>query len=292
MPRVSVSGQLTRPQKHMLLRELEGLGSRQITPHMLNSLLHPLQAQLIQDREFLSRYLLLAATLDQQADSKSARETTVQLYTRYGNDLFLRPGRYLDDLYNIVGFSTQYYKPKTRILRMKAEGLILLRVGGYLLTLVNVEKRYGGLLAYLSQASSPRGLLNMVLNDTLLKGILYEKAARMYTGWVSHPKLWINISSGAWSVYEIPMVVNGHVCKVLARSGFLPDVLVESTSNMIVKAEDERSRIERAVQQYSTYDGFMVDFGAFYIGISYCDERKPNCNICPVNKLCIKCFVA
>jgi len=78
-------------------------------------------------------------------------------------------------------------------------------------------------------------------------------------------------------------VVNGHVCKLLARTGFLSDVLVENTNNMIVKAREERRRIENLIKNtYPNGDFFMIDSGAFIIGITYCREKEPNCAECPL----------
>jgi len=148
---------------------------------------------------------------------------------------------------------------------------------------------HGGLLLYFRRGLSPQNFLATLITDPFINGILYEKAARMYVGWLSHPKLWIDISNGKWRVSSIPMVVNGHVCKVLARSGFLSDILVENTKTMIVKARDERKRIENSVREvYPAGDCFMIDTGAFYVGITYCDEKKPRCEECPINTICAR----
>jgi hypothetical protein len=63
----------------------------------------------------------------------------------------------------------------------------------------------------------------------------------------------------------IPMVVNGHVVKILARTGFLESVHVER-ERMIVEAEKERLRIEKEVRTIkSDGDMFSIDYGAFLI---------------------------
>lgn len=289
MPRIRVSKTLSFHEKQSLLKILEDFGNAKFNSYMQESLLYPLSPHLLKDKEFLSRYLLFSAILDQQADSASARTTVIQIYNNCGTNFFLNPSNYLTKLYDVIRLASRHYIPKARVMRMKTEGFLLLRIGGFLLSLTNIVGQYGSLLQYFGQAPSPRDLLNLILNDVLLKGLLYEKAARMYTGWISHPNLWINISSGKWKVYEIPMAINGHVCKVLARSGFLSDVLVENTETMIVKAEDERNRIENEVSYIrSITDRFMIDFAAFYIGISYCKEQQPLCINCPINPLCNK----
>ncbi len=107
----------------------------------------------------------------------------------------------------------------------------------------------------------------------------------MYVGWVCHPNLYIDVFNGQVPLNSIPMVVDGHVCKVLARTGFLPTVLIEE-KKPIVKAEDERSKIEMHVKtKYSYGDFFAIDYGAFYIGINYCKETSPQCSKCPVDDL-------
>ncbi|MEM2146372.1 MAG: hypothetical protein QW279_13495 [Candidatus Jordarchaeaceae archaeon] len=271
------------------MKKLEKIGKINIIPYMQNSLLYPLRRNLLNNKEFLLRYLLLSAILDQQADSASAKTTVIQIYRNYGPKFFLSPSQYVRRFYSAISFASQHYAPKARVMRMKTEGFLILRIGGFLLSLINIRDQYGSLLHYFNKAPSPKDLLDQILNDVLLKGLLYEKAARMYTGWISHPNLWINISSGKWRVHELPMAVDGHVCKVLARSGFLPDVLVENTKTMIVKAENERDRIENEVSNvYPTADRFMIDFGTFYTGITYCKEQKPACAKCPIKGVCNK----
>jgi len=289
MPRISIQKELPYTQKISLLKLLERLGNQQIVPYMSQNLLYPLPDRLLQDKEFLSRYLLLTATLDQQADSSSARNTVIQLYNQYGSDFFLKPDHFVDRLNMVLKIVRMHYKPKTRVVRVKHEAIGFLRVGGYLLSLINLTELHGGLLPYFSKCNSPQNLLRTLSSDPFINGLLYEKATRMYVGWLSHPNLWINVSNGKWKVWDIPMVVNGHVCKVLARTGFLSDVLVESVKTMIVKARDERRRIENIVRQiHPRGDYFMIDTGAFYVGITYCDEWNPKCERCPISKECAR----
>ncbi|MEM4511768.1 MAG: hypothetical protein QXK97_00470 [Acidilobaceae archaeon] len=292
MPTVDVPNRLSLSDKRKLLERLEYIGLSNFTHYMNQRLLNVLDNKHLRHREFLSRYLLLVAALDQQADSDSARKTVVSLYLRYGADLFLNPHQYVGNLYEVVELAASLYRPRTRVLRLKNNAALLLRIGGFLLALVNITERYGGLLNYLSLATSPRGLLDLILKDLLLSGLLYEKAARMYVGWVSHPKLWINISNGKWKPSEVPMAVNGHVCKVLARTGFLSSAMVEDVKTYIVEAENERKNIEKEIDlAYPEGDRLFIDFGAFYIGITYCYETNPRCSQCPISHLCKKNIV-
>lgn len=189
MPRVSTQRKLPYSQKISLLKLLEGVGNQQITSYMSQNLLYPLPAQLLQDKEFLSRYLLLAATLDQQADSSSARNTVIQLYNQFGSDFFLKPNIFIERLHAVLKTVGMHYKPKTRVVRIKHEAIGFLRIGGYLLSLINLTNLHGGLLPYFSKSKSPKDLLHTFLSDPFINGILYEKATRMYVGWLSHPNL-------------------------------------------------------------------------------------------------------
>lgn len=183
----------------------------------------------------------------------------------------------------------EHYKPKTRVIRMRKEGVILLRVGGYVLALTNVTHKNETLIDYLKSFRSPKGLLDGLMSDVFFGGLFYEKALRMYIGWVTHPQLYIDVFDGRVKVSNIPMVVNGHVCKVLARTGFMSSVLIEDKSRPIVIAEKERDNIEKLIRHYyPDGDYFMIDYGAFYIGFNICYEENPSCEKCPITNCCKK----
>mgnify|MGYP000184240288 CR=1 FL=1 len=58
---------------------------------------------------------------------------------------------------------------------------------------------------------------------------------------------------------------------------------------MIVKAHEERGRIEKEVRNAKqSADFFNIDYGAFFVGIKYCDEHQPKCGLCPIKNLCKK----
>jgi len=159
-----------------------------------------------------------------------------------------------------------------------------------MLTVHNISNKYGGLYNYFSKYNNPRALLNEgILRDPLLSGLLYEKAARLYVGWITHPMLYVKIFGDDERIRSsIPMVVDGHVTKVLARTGFLDKVSVEKERN-IVKAEEERKRIEELVRAFREgRDPFLIDYGAFWVGINYCKEENPNCGQCPLKNICKK----
>lgn len=290
MPIVKVEKTLSSEERRRLIDELEKLGSGKLLEDLKRTLLKNLPPQLLNDKEFLSRYLLLAAVLDQQAESNSARGTVSMLYNEYGYQFFMDPKSYLDKIHEIVGKALKTYRPKVRVLRMKITSITLSRIGGYMLAIHSLALRYGGLLGYFRRFQNPKDLLERgILGEIMFSSLLYEKAARLYVGWVTHPDLPVSVYGTSIPRNSIPMVVNGHVGKVMARTGFLEKVSVEDLERKIIEAEKERSRIERLVESVKPNgDFFAIDYGAFLVGINYCHEEKPDCSRCILNTLCKK----
>ncbi|NAY89761.1 MAG: hypothetical protein GU347_03475 [Desulfurococcales archaeon] len=290
MPTIEVREILSREEKLELLDRLERIGSAKLMEELEQTLLGGIHPEYRNNTEFLLRYLLLAAVLDQQADSESARKTVRELYLNYGPDLFMSPEKHFDKINEVVEKALKTYEPKVRVLRMKKVGITLLRIGGYLTAINNLSLRYGGLSSYFKRFLNPRNLLERgILGETMLTGLLYEKAARLYVGWVTHPDLPIKLYGDRILKSEIPMVVDGHVAKIMARTGFLGKVRIEDPNNKIIEAERERKNIEEACKDIKPFgDLFAIDYGAFHIGINYCNERSPSCERCPLNNLCRK----
>jgi endonuclease III len=285
---IQIQRVLTQNEKRQLVEKLEEIGGSNIYKDIEESLLQGLAQEAISNKEFLVRYLLLAAILDQQADSESARRTVREIYSNYGVDFFLNPEKHLPHANEVVELALKTYKPKGRVLRMKKAGIILLRVGGYMVSVHNLSLRYGSLLDYYGLFKNPRELLEKgILRETMLNGLLYEKASRLYVGWITHPLLPVRVYGEGVEKSKLPMVVDGHVAKVMARAGLLSQVSVEDIKNMIIQAEKERLKIEREViKAKPSGDPFLVDYGAFYIGIKYCHEEKPECHKCLINTIC------
>jgi len=290
MPVVEVPRVLGPRDRIALLDSLERIGSSNLAEDLRKTILDVLEPNLLSDKEFLARYFLLAAVLDQQAESGSARQTAKRIFKSYGREFFVEPYKYLDRIHEVLQLALSTYSPKVRVLRIKKEGISLLRVGGFLLAIHSLTRRFGSLIEYFRRFQNPYTLLNKgVLGEPLLSGLLYEKAARLYVGWITHPQLFVRIYGDAIPKSSIPMVVNGHVTKVLARTGFLNSVSVESKDTMIVEAERERARIEREVRSITQgKDLFSIDYGAFLVGIRYCHEERPDCAQCPLNSVCLK----
>lgn len=280
--------ELSQEGKVDLLKRLEKLGSQNLKNDLYSTLLSSLKSKDKQNKEFLTRYLLLVAILDQQAESTSARQTVIKIYEKYGNEFFMKPENFLGKIKEVLTLAREVYNPKSRVIRMRKEGIIMLRIGGYMLALVNLINKHGTLVDYFKSFGNPENLLKALLNDVLIGGLFFEKALRMYIGWISHPNLYVNIFDGKIQVDTIPMVVDGHVCKVMARTGFLSSVKVEK-DKPIVTAESERKKIENLVRKYYPRgDYFMIDYGAFYVGINFCKEDEPRCNECPIAEYCMR----
>lgn len=290
MPIVQIRYVLTPNENKILIEKLEEIGRENIHKEFRETLLEGLTPEALSNKEFLVRYLLLAAVLDQQAESASARRTVREIYSRYGIKFFLNPEEYFSQIHKVVETALETYKPKVRVVRMKKVGITFLRIGGYMVSVLNLSTRYGSLLNYYKRFNNPRELLEKgILGETMLKGLLYEKASRLYVGWITHPDLEVKIYGGDLKRSEIPMVINGHVAKVMARAGLLSLVSVENTQNMIIEAEKERLRIEEQVKNNKPQgDFFLIDYGAFYIGVNYCHEEQPECDKCPINSICRK----
>ena len=291
MPLERVPKVLQLHQKRGLLIVLERIGSENIAKDLQSSLLNIINdPNLLNNKEFLLRYLLLAAILDQQAESDSARETLKRITQVYGADFFMNPQTYFDKVYDILNTALSVYKPRARVIRMKSEGIALLRIGGFLLAVHSISLRFEGLHQYFTRFKNPTTLLEQgILSNPLLSALLFEKAARLYVGWITHPQLFVKLYGDNIRRNSIPMPVDGHVAKVFARAGFLTTVNIESKSTMIIEAEKERERIEKEVKALKTdADTFAIDYGAFLIGIKYCNDANPKCYECPLNKICNK----
>lgn len=84
------------------------------------------------------------------------------------------------------------------------------------------------------------------------------------------------------------MIVDGHVGKIFCRTGLIENVLYEKKRPYIIQASKMRQQIESIVKVTKRIP-FYVDNGAFYLfEDGYCTDLEPNCNKCPINKICKK----
>jgi hypothetical protein len=91
MPTVKIPYVLHSNERRSLLDMLEKIGSRNIAEDLKKTLLDILSHELLNNKEFLVRYFLLAAILDQQAESESARQTVKRIFQNYGYEFFMKP---------------------------------------------------------------------------------------------------------------------------------------------------------------------------------------------------------
>ncbi|MDH7558329.1 MAG: hypothetical protein QHH18_07005 [Candidatus Bathyarchaeota archaeon] len=74
-------------EKIQMIKILEHVG-KVLQPLELSHIINNLPKELLSDKEKLTRFLLLTAFLDQQAESPSARKTIVRTYNVFGDNSF------------------------------------------------------------------------------------------------------------------------------------------------------------------------------------------------------------
>lgn len=268
----------------LMISELEKIGSV-LLPLDLKTIFNTLSEEVILSKERLSRFLLLVAILDQQAESPTARKTALKIYEMFGNDLFETPKKVLLDLDRLESIKGEY-KISPAIGRVLPRfGWFVLRVGGFLIYELILDRK--NLSEELGKCESPKEALNFLYSSPLLRSILREKAARMYLSWVGHPDLGIDISNGRWDRKSFEMPVNGHVGKVFSRTGMVSRVIHERKKGTdprwnIIVASKMRPLIQEIANKYSE-DPIMLDHGAFRLGFNCCTDniKKISCETCP-----------
>ena len=101
-------GEKASPKETLKLLEiLEYIGNI-LQPISLRASLKDLPDSVKNDTEKLTRFLLLVATLDQQAKSPTAIQTAKAIYDRFGDELFLSPNTVLNKL-NTLSYLTEIY---------------------------------------------------------------------------------------------------------------------------------------------------------------------------------------
>jgi len=268
---------------------LEHVG-KSLQPLELAEIINNIPKAVVSDREKLTRFLLLAAFLDQQAESPSARRTAIHIYKIFGDDLFFKPQNCLVEIDKLVSLKDEY-KVSPAIGRVLPRfGWFVLRVGGFLTYEMMLKKAW--LSEKLGQCVTPTKALEFLHSNPLVESIMREKAARMYVSWIGHSDLGIDISNGKWdkSLFEMP--VDGHVGKIFSRAGLVSEVIHEGKKGSgsrwnIIIASKMRPSIQEATNKYSR-DCIMVDHGAFQIGFNCCPDNLEgmSCDSCPRASFC------
>jgi len=274
MARSPVGKVASHSDTEAMLSILESVGMR-IQPLELKEIMNQLPKELISDREKLTRFLLLVAFLDQQAESPTARSTAVKIHELFGDDLFYRPKKIITCLDKLVHLK-DCYKISPAIGRVIPRfGWFVLRVGGFLIYEMMLNKTR--LSEKLGECENPAEAINFLHSNPVVKSILRDKAARMYISWVGHPELGIDVSDGAWDTSSFLMPVDGHVGKVFSRTGMVQQVIHErkkgkSSRWNIIIASQMRAIIQEVVSRHGK-DPIMVDHGAFQIGFNCCPDN-------------------
>jgi len=257
-----------------MLEILESVGKK-LQPIELKEITDQLPRELVSDREKLTRFLLLVAFLDQQAESPTARSTAIKIHELFGNDLFFKPKEVLFNLNKLAPLKDDY-KISPAIGRVLPRfGWFVLRVGGFLIYEIMLNK--AELSERLGECSSPVEAIDCLHSNPLVESILRDKGVRMYVSWIGHPDLGIDVSNGTWDKLSFLMPVDGHVGKVFSRAGMVSEVIHEAKSGKtarwnIIRASEMRDSIQEVVSSYGR-DFIMVDHGAFQVGINCCPDN-------------------
>lgn len=257
-----------------MLNILEAVG-KVLQPSDLATCVTGLPDNVRQDKERITRFLLLVALLDQQAVSPTARLTARHIYDKFGDDLFFSPQAILVRMHTLVGLRDDY-KISPAIGRVLPRfGWMVLRVGAFLIYEMMINKKR--LSDELGKLPTPKDAVNFLESNAVLEAVLREKARHMFISWVGHPDLGIDVSNRRWKVSDFQMPVDGHVGKVFSRTGILPEIMHEGKPDSsrrwnIIQASGMRPVIQAIVNKYGN-DCIMVDHGAFRIGFNCCPDN-------------------
>ena len=273
-----------------MIHILERVG-RVLEPADLKSTITGLPDEVVGDKEKISRFLLLTAILDQQAESPTARKTAIQIHGIFGDDLFYAPRIVMLNFQKLVPLKTDY-KISPAIGRVLPRfGWIVLRVGAFLIYEMSMNNRK--LSEELGRYETPKDALNFLYSNPVIESILRDKAVRMYVSWVGHPELGINVSNGKWRKADFEMPVDGHVGKIFSRTGMVKEIIHEAKKDKtarwnIISASEMRSSIQAVANEHSE-DCIMVDHGAFRLGINCCPDNLQGiaCDSCPRTATCM-----
>lgn len=79
-----------------------------LQPLELSQIINNLPNEVVLDKEKLTRFLLLRAFLDQQAESPSARKTAIRIYNVFRDDLFFKPQQCLIQINRLAALKDEY----------------------------------------------------------------------------------------------------------------------------------------------------------------------------------------
>jgi len=287
MAKEKVKNKTTLQETQHLLKILEDIGHKTLADQFKSSILTLLPSNIQDNKEYLVRFLLLTAILDQQAESPTARESAIFIANKFGSDLFENPLTVLQQ-FNKLNPLTDIYKISPAIGRVTPRfAWITLRVGGFLIIELQLNHQKKSLSKELSNCRTPLEAYNYLQSSIIIKSLLREKACRMYISWIGHPDLGVDVSNGNWKKSEFFMPVDGHVGKVFSRTGMLPVIHREYSRPDIIEALKMRDSIQEVVSTYNL-DVNEVDYASFIIGYWCCSDQADNasCTSCSKINIC------
>ena len=274
MAKSHVGLETTATEAKSIIALLEQTG-RVLQSNLLKALISALPKEINDDVEKMTRFLLLLAILDQQAESPSARLTAINIYKTFGEELFNKPQNVLLRMDKLVPLK-QGYKISPAIGRVLPRfGWMVLRIGAFLIYEMTLNhKKFS---TTLGQLSSPKEALHLLQSNPVLEAVLRDKARRLFISWVGHPALGLDVSQGKWKISDFEMPVDGHVGKIFSRTGIVPQVIHEAKEGKgtrwnVIIASQMGPMIQEVVNNYSN-DCIMADHGAFQIGFNCCPDN-------------------
>jgi len=173
--RSHVGKEASASEKAQIIRILERVGGV-LQPLELAQIINNLPKEVVLDKEKLTRFLLLTAFLDQQAESPSARKTAIRIYDVFRDDLFFKPEQCLIQINKLAALKDEYRISPAIGRVLPRFGWFVLRVGGFLTNEMMLNK--DRLSEKLGQCKNPREAIALLQSNPLVESILREKAVR------------------------------------------------------------------------------------------------------------------
>jgi len=259
--------------------------------------INPLSSE-INEQEKTIRYLLLRVLINQQARFEKVREISLKISEQFTDIILFEPYK-ISELELFKVFKDVAGEKGSLLYRVGALGgikpisLFTYRFKvyeGFIKWLDKTKQSFYDLIVNQLQNKKAFNLFEFLNTHPILEAGWVgndPKACRMFVNWV------IFLFNEIWKkellkMEDTLMIVDGHVGKVFCRSGLLGEVLYEKGRPYIIQASKMRPWIERIVSD-SKRVPFYVDNGAFYLfEDGFCTDLSPNCQNCPINKICKK----
>jgi hypothetical protein len=250
------------------------------------------------EQEKVLRYLLLRVLINQQARFEKVREMSIKISEEFTDVLLFEPYKVSEsELFkvfkDVAGEKGSFLYRVGALGGIKPISLFSYRFKayeGFIKWLNETKQTFFDLIVNQLQNKKAFALFEFLNTHSILEAGWVgndPKACRMFVNWV------IFLFNEIWNqkvskMEDTLMIVDGHVGKVFCRSGLLGEVLYEKGRPYIIQASKMRPWIEGIVSN-SRRVPFYVDNGAFYLfEDGFCMDLSPNCQRCPINKLCKK----